>query len=198
MNYRRLPPGYMPAGVMDFVRNRKQLITVTVVSLALMLLTFVGGLLFHPLKEAFALVAARWYAVPLTLAALLAYIPLHELTHGVFMRALSGVRPKYGIRLAYAYAGSTVWFDRRSHCLIALAPVALWGVAFQLAVALAPTEWFWPIWLLQVSNLSGSAGDLYCVFYLTRMKGDLLIRDTGTRMQIMQRRETVLPTQSDF
>ena len=117
----------------------------------------------------------------------MAYIPLHELTHGITMYALSGVKPKYGLKLPYAYAGSTVWFDRKSHVITALAPVVLWGVALQIAVMALPPEWFWPLWIVQISNLSGSAGDLYTAWALARMKGDLLIQDTGVRMRIMKR-----------
>ena len=121
------------------------------------------------------------------LAACVAYIPLHELTHGAVMLALSGVMPTFGLKLPYAYAGSTVWFDRKSHIITALAPVVVWGViASQLLIAALPGEWFWPLWIVQISNLSGSAGDIYCVWYLMRMEGDLLIQDTGVRMRVMR------------
>ena len=102
------------------------------------------------------------------------------------MWALSGVKPSYGLKLPYAYTGSTVWFDRRSHGVTALAPVVVWGAVLQALIALLPPEWFWPLWLVQLSNLSGSAGDIYCVWTLMRMDGELLIQDTGTRMRIMR------------
>ena len=130
---------------------------------------------------------ARWYRWPGLIAALLLYIPLHELTHGAVMFALSGVLPKYGLKLPYAYCGSTVWFDRKSHIITALAPVVFWGIGLQVAIALSPREWFWPLWVLQISNLSGSAGDMWCVWELLRMKGDLLIQDTGVRMRVMRK-----------
>ena len=106
---------------------------------------------------------------------------------GAAMLALSGVKPSFGIRLPYAWCGSPVWFDRRSHIITALAPVLLWGILLQILIAALPREWFWPLWLTQLSNLSGSAGDIYCVYYLARMKGELLIQDTGTRMRIMRK-----------
>ena len=63
----------------------------------------------------------------------------------------------------------------------------VWGVVLQALIAALPSEWFWPLWLVQLSNLSGSAGDIYCVWLLSRMEGDLLIQDTGTRMRIMRK-----------
>lgn len=187
MNFRTLPPGYRYAGMMDFMRNRAQMKAVVILSLALVLLPVAVGLLLAPVGPSWRLMASRWFMWPGLGLALAAYIPLHELTHGVAMFALSGVKPKYGLKLPYAYCGSTVWFDRKSHVITALAPVILWGVALQYAIARLPAAWFWPLWIVQISNLSGSAGDLYTAWALTRMQGDLLIQDTGVRMRIMRR-----------
>ena len=187
MNFRTLPPGYRYAGTMDFMRNRAQMKAVVILSLALVLLPVAVGLLLAPVGPSWRLMASRWFMWPGLGLALAAYIPLHELTHGVAMFALSGVKPKYGLKLPYAYCGSTVWFDRKSHVITALAPVILWGIALQCAIARLPAAWFWPLWIVQISNLSGSAGDLYTAWALTRMQGDLLIQDTGVRMRIMRR-----------
>ena len=189
MNFRVLPKGYRYAGTLDFMRSRAQMKAVLILSLGLVIVPVIGGLLLVPVGPSWRLMASRWYMWPALGLALVAYIPLHELTHGVSMYALSGVRPKYGLKLPYAYAGSTVWFDRKSHVITALAPVVLWGVALQIAIAMLPPEWFWPLWIVQISNLSGSAGDMYTVWALMGMKGDLLIQDTGVRMRIMKKAE---------
>lgn len=187
MNHQNLPPGYRYAGTLDFMRSRKQMKAVLTLSLALVALPALGGLLAVPVGPSWRLMASRWFMWPCLGLALVTYIPLHELVHGISMFALSGVKPVYGLKLPYAYAGSTAWFDRKSHIITALAPVALWGAALQLAIARLPGAWFWPLWILQISNLSGSAGDIYTAWALARMKGDLLIQDTGVRMRIMRR-----------
>ena len=187
MNYATLPKGYRYAGTLDFMRNRKQMKAMLALSLALVALPVLGGLLAAPVGPSWRLMVSRWYMWPCLGLALVAYIPLHELVPGISMFALSGVKPVYGLKLPYAYAGSTAWFDRRSHIITALAPVVLWGAALQLAIARLPGPWFWPLWILQISNLSGSAGDIYTAWALARMEGDLLIQDTGVRMRIMRR-----------
>lgn len=187
VNHRTLPGGYRYAGTLDFMRNRKQLKAVAILSLSLVVLPVLGGLLAAPVGPSWRLMASRWYLWPGLFAALALYIPLHEAIHGVAMYALSGVKPSFGLKLPYAYCGSTAWLDRSSHIVTALAPVVILGAGLQLAVIKAPPEWFWPIWIVQISNLSGSAGDLYCVWALARMKGDLLIQDTGVRMRIMKK-----------
>ena len=187
MNHKVLPEGYRYAGTLDFMRNRKQMKAMLVLSLALIVLPVIVGLLAVPVGPSWRLMASRWTMWPCLGLALVVYIPLHELTHGIAMFALSGVRPVYGVKLPYAYAGSTVWFDKPSHVVTALAPVVLWGLALQIAIARLPEAWFWPLWIIQISNLSGSAGDLYTAWAIARMKGDLLIQDTGVRMRIMRR-----------
>lgn len=169
------------------MRNRAQMLAVVKLAAALIVVPAVAGLLVAPVGPSWRLMLSRWYMWPVLGAALIVYIPLHELTHGAVMFALSGVPPKYGLKLPYAYAGSTVWFDRASHIVTALAPVLLWGAALQAAIALLPPEWFWPLWIVQISNLSGSAGDIYCAWKLARMKGDILIQDTGVRMRLAKR-----------
>lgn len=187
MNYQKLPAGYRYAGTMDFNRNRKQIMAMLKLALTLLFVPLVLGLIVSPPCLSWQGFLDTWKLWAAMLVMQIAYIPLHELTHGAAMLALSGVRPKFGIRLPYAWCGSEVWFDKKSHIVTALAPVIVWGIVLQALIAALPSEWFWPLWLVQLSNLSGSAGDIYCVWYLARMKGDLLIQDTGTRMRIMRR-----------
>ena len=187
MTCKTLPPGYRYAMTLDFMRNLKQMKAVVCLSLALVIVPVIVGLFAVPVGPSWRLMLSRWTLWPGLFAALILYIPLHELTHGAAMFLLSGVPPKYGLKLPYAYAGSTAWFDRKSHIITALAPVILWGILLQVTIAKAPPEWFWPLWIIQISNLSGSAGDIYCAWVLARMKGDLLIQDTGVRMRVMKR-----------
>ena len=68
--------------------------------------------------------------------------------------------------------------------------MAVWGAALQIAIARLPGAWFCPLWIVQISNLSGSAGDLYTAWALIRMEGDLLIQDTGVHMRIVKKIQT--------
>ena len=184
LNHQTLPKGYRFMCSMDFQRNRNKMLALVKLSLVLTVVPVAVGLLLVPVKPSWELMKSRWWSWFALGAALILYIPLHELVHGISMYLLTGVRPKYGVKLPYAYCGSTAWFDRRSHVITALAPVVFFGVLLQVAIALTPPEWFWPLWIIQISNLSGSAGDIYCAWALMRMEGDILIQDTGVNMRI--------------
>ena len=186
-NHTRLPQGSRFVETLDLFRQRKALIAVSVLGLALVIVAVIAGFIAVPLREGLEMLRRNWIPWLLLPAMLIAYIPLHEAIHGAFMLALSGVRPQFGLRLPYcAWAGSRAWFGRISHGVIALAPLALAGAGLQLVIAAAPREWFWPLWIVQISNLSGSAGDLYCVARLARIRGALLIQDDGMRMRVFR------------
>ena len=184
MNCKTLPKGYRQIEVMDFVRNRKQLLTVNIAAIVVSVIMVVVGMLAKPFSPTWEFLKTRWWMFLVAAAMYLAYIPLHELTHGLFMHALSGAKPKYGLKLCYAYAGSSVFFDRRSHGLIALAPLVLWGIVLFVLERTLPVHWFWLIYFIQITNVSGSMGDVYCALHLARLPRKILIQDSGVRMRV--------------
>jgi len=185
MNFKTYPKGCRQIAVLDFVRNRKQMQAVAVLGIAATVVMIAAGLILVPFAPTWALLKANWWAWLVAPAMYLAYIPLHELTHGLLMHALSGVKPKYGLKLPYAYAGSHVYFDKTSHNVIALAPLLVWGVVLAVLERALPAGWFWLVYVTQISNVSGSMGDVYCVWYLSRLPKDVVVQDTGTRMRIL-------------
>ncbi len=185
MNFKTYPKGYRQIGVMDFVRNKKQLMIVNIGALAVAAIMVILGLIAYPFAPSWEFLKENWWAWFVLAGMYFAYIPLHEITHGILMHILSGVKPKYGFKLCYAYAGSNVYFDKFSHNLIALAPLVLWGIVLFILERTMPGRWFWLFYLIQISNVSGSMGDVYCVLHLMKMPKDIVIQDTGTRMRIL-------------
>lgn len=115
---------------------------------------------------------------------ILAYLPLHELVHGLFIRRYSGKRAHYGFTWLYAYAGSKAFFCKQDYFIIALSPVVFWGVVFALLAFVLPLPWFWVAYGLEIVNLSGAAGDLYVIGRLCRLPSSLLVQDSGLFMDI--------------
>ena len=46
-----------------------------------------------------------------------------------------------------------------------------------------PGEFFWCLYIIQIFNISGSAGDFYTVWRVTRMPKGVLIYDEGASMK---------------
>ncbi|MBQ9252296.1 MAG: DUF3267 domain-containing protein [Clostridia bacterium] len=85
----------------------------------------------------------------------------------------------------YAFAGSEEdYFDKTSYRLIALAPLIVWGIIFIVLQLAVPQNWFWVVWLWQIGNVAGAAGDVYVTAVLWNKPETILVRDTGVDMTV--------------
>lgn len=179
----QLPEGYREIWRADLQKNKKQAMAVN--GLALGLAAAMLAPLVYEIFRAFGSpggVSLRLTQLLALLAGLLAYIPLHELVHGLCMKYFGAKKVRYGYTGLYAWAGSSEYFGRRSYAVIALAPLAFWGLVLAALCAAVPAQWFWVFYLVQVTNVSGAAGDLYITWKALRMPAKVLIQDTGTGM----------------
>ena len=180
----RLPEGYARVRQIDLMKNKRELTIVTVLSLILPAIMIVVMALTVPFRPALEIFFDKPWAAFVLGAAMIAYIILHELVHGLFIHIFSGKKARYGFSWAYAYAASDFYFAKRPYLVIAMAPAVVWGCVFAFAQALAPGGWAWWAFLLQVVNISGAAGDFYTTYVVARMPADMYTRDTGTAMEI--------------
>jgi fatty acid desaturase len=123
------------------------------------------------------------------LVAMIVYIIVHELIHGIFFKKYSGKKAQYGFTGLYAYAKSEAYFNKRQYLVIGLAPVVLLGLFILLLNIFLPERWFWGIYIMQILNLSGAAGDIYIAWLMSRLPADILVTDEGTAMTIYSRTE---------
>ena len=118
------------------------------------------------------------------LVGMVAYIFLHELVHGIFIRHFSGVKAHYGFTGLYAYAGSDAYLNKKGYLILALAPVVFWGVVLAVLTQLVPESWFWSVYFIQICNISGAAGDLYVTVKFAGLPADILVQDSGVAMRV--------------
>ena len=112
------------------------------------------------------------------------YIILHELVHGITMKLCGTKKVKYGFKGVYAFAGSEDYYDKKSYLTIALAPVVLWGIFLTVLSFLVPIQWFWVVYFIQISNISGAAGDMYVTARFRKLPDDILVKDYGVGMTV--------------
>jgi len=128
-----------------------------------------------------------WSAVIKCLAIVIGmvlYMVLHELVHGIFMKAYSRVKPKYGFTGMYAYAGSTAYFNKKCYIIIALAPIVVWGIVLAVLQIFLPGSWSLVAYIIQIMNVSGAAGDIYVTGKMLKCSNNILVNDTGTDMTV--------------
>ena len=185
----QLPDGYGERIKIDLQKNKTEALLVNGLALVIMLVLIVIGHLVVPVQ---ALLRLGITKLLLMVIGVLLYLVLHELTHAVCMKYYGAEKVKFGYTGLYAYAGSDAYFGKKPYIVIALAPVVVWGVVLLILNLLAGDGWFWVVWLIQVSNLSGAAGDLYVTAKLSKMSADILIQDSGVSMTVYERLSTGL------
>lgn len=118
------------------------------------------------------------------MVSIVAYMCLHELVHGITMKLLGTKKVKYGFTGLYAFADSDNYYDKKSYITIAVAPIVVFLFVFAAINLMVPQEWFWVVYLLQVTNISGAAGDLFVTVKFARMPKDILVKDSGVGMTV--------------
>lgn len=185
-NTTELPANYREIYALDLQKDKKTALIVNVIAVGLMLATFIIGRLFVPLSDTFVSdePVAMLLRLGIMFVGMFAYILLHELVHGICMKRFVDTKINYGFTGLYAYAGCDAYFNKRSYIIIALAPIVVWGVVLLLLGIFLPASWFWVVWLIQVTNISGAAGDIYVTCKFAKLPGDILVHDTGVAMTV--------------
>ena len=173
-------------------KNKKTALLINGIAVLIAVPMIVAGHFFVPVSALFDMekgFGMYFLRFGVLLVSIVLYMILHELVHGVAMKLCGTKKVKYGFTGLYAFAGSEDYYDKKSYIFIALAPVVLWGVVLAVLNVLVPVEWFWIVYLIQVNNISGAAGDLYVTVKFSRMPKDILVKDHGTGMAVFAKEE---------
>ena len=119
------------------------------------------------------------------LASMVAYIVLHELTHGLFYKIFTHEKLTYGFTLTVAYCGCPKLYVKKWPMFITtLAPFVVFSIAFIIPLFFIKDNAIYVIMSILLGvHIGGCIGDLYCaVLMLFKYhKKNLLINDTGPK-----------------
>ena len=182
-----LPNGYREILSVDLQKDKKKALLINALAIVIGVVLVLLGCTRVPLMVLFdlemGLLTFGFRFVVLALGSA-AYIVLHELVHGIFMKYFSGDKPHYGFTGMYAYAGSVAYFNKRNYITIALAPVVVWGIVLAALCEIVSPLWFWVVYIIQITNLSGAAGDFYVTWKFRTLPKDILVQDIGVSMKV--------------
>ncbi|MCD7847085.1 MAG: DUF3267 domain-containing protein [Oscillospiraceae bacterium] len=178
---RTLPEGYKESYVIDATKGKFSL-WLNVIAMALMVVIAVPLVIviFHMgevhVSSTFLLILC---------GLLIVYTILHELTHGIAYKLMTGEKLTFGLTLTVAYCGvPKIYVYRKTAMVALLAPFTVYSILFiALLVALPDPTMKLAVALLFAIHFGGCAGDLYDTFiYLTKFKDPTtLMQDTGPR-----------------
>ena len=185
--FENLPDGYNEIYTIDLQKNKKSALLVNLLAIVIAILLVVPMHFAVPIFSMFSMEKGMKnyllrFGVLIVLIVL--YMVLHELVHGIAMKICGTKKVKYGFTGMYAFAGSKDYYDKKAYIFIALAPVVLWGIVLAVVTPLVPVEWFWVVYMIQITNLSGAAGDLFVTVKFSRLPSDILVQDYGVGMKV--------------
>lgn len=182
-----LPSNYKEIFSVDLKKNKKIAVLINGAAAAVALIMIFVMRVFVPIETLRDLQLgenAGLMRIVIFAVAVVGYIVLHELTHGVVMKIVGTKKVKYRFNGLYATAGSKDYYDKSSYILIALAPIVIWGIVLAIVNFIVPIEWFWIVYIVQVMNIGGAAGDMYVTIRFSRLPKDILVKDVGSSMTV--------------
>ena len=191
-SFSKLPDGFVEIYSIDLKKNKKAALLVNALAIIIGVALAIIGHFIVPITTLFSMDSGiTMYMLRLLVLAisLILYIILHELVHGIAMKICGTKKVKYGFTGLYAFAGSNDYYDKISYIFIALAPIVVWGIILAVINIFVPAEWFWVVYFIQLSNLSGAAGDLYVTVKFSKMPRDILIFDYGVGMKVFSNQQ---------
>lgn len=185
--FESLPQGYREILSVDLQKNKKLMLLVNGIAIVLAGLMLAVGIRLVPVSTLFDMSAgmgAYFARFGVLLVSLVLYMVLHELTHAAAMKLCGTKKVRFGFTGMYAFAGSDDYYPKLPYIAIALAPIVLLGIIIAVVNALVPESWFWVVYIVQITNISGAGGDLYVTLRFAALPGDILVRDYGVGMHI--------------
>ncbi len=183
--YWELPKGYRLHQDLRLAEDKSSLIWLTILQLAAVVILFTAGKMRCSFEAAFSM---EGYQIAIGFGVMavgiVVYIVAHEWVHGIAIRFITGQPADFGIELkkGMAYASSPAYFGKTEYIIIALAPVLFWGAVLWIMLRDVSDSWFWYIYMIQVMNVSGAAGDLYVTWLTLKAPKGTIIKDNGTSM----------------
>ena len=191
-SFPKLPDGFVEIYSIDLKKNKKAALLVNALAIIIGVALAIIGHFIVPITTLFSMdsgITMYMLRLLVLVISLILYIILHELVHGIAMKICGTKKVKYGFTGLYAFAGSNDYYDKISYIFIALAPIVVWGIILAVINIFVPAEWFWIVYFIQLSNLSGAAGDLYVTVKFSKMPRDILIFDYGVGMKVFSNQQ---------
>lgn len=191
-SFSKLPDGFVEIYSIDLKKNKKAALLVNALAIIIGVALAIIGHFIVPITTLFSMdsgITMYMLRCLVLVISLILYIILHELVHGIAMKICGTKKVKYGFTGLYAFAGSNDYYDKISYIFIALAPIVVWGIILAVINIFVPAEWFWIVYFIQLSNLSGAAGDLYVTVKFSKMPRDILIFDYGVGMKVFSNQQ---------
>ncbi|MGN1163983.1 MAG: DUF3267 domain-containing protein [Candidatus Ornithospirochaeta sp.] len=181
--------GWKRDGKIDLVNNKKEATCVNIAGIVMIVIMCIAIPFFFTGGSILSYLEGAGFIQPIVLVvAIVVYIPLHEIVHGVVLKLFTDEKLSFGWKFVYAYCGSKeAMMKPYEYFAVALAPAVVFTIVFVPLCLLMPS-WGLMWYFMEMMNISGSVGDFYVTLKIWgRRKENILISDSGTDMTIWKK-----------
>lgn len=107
------------------------------------------------------------------------YYCVHELVHAQALKRLTGNTAKIVFEKYHARCVSETVFTIKGYLVYCFAPVAIIGAVLLLLTVVLPDRLFWQVYIIQIINIAGAAGEFYAAYMLIKEKKEAAVVDDG-------------------
>lgn len=111
-----------------------------------------------------------------------AYYCVHELVHSYVLKRLTGITAKIVFEKYHARCVNDTVFTLKGYLIYCFAPVVIIGVVLLILNIVLPDKFFWQVYIIQIINIAGAAGELYAAYMLIKEKKELAVLDDGEKL----------------
>lgn len=183
--YNELPEGYKVVKEIDATTKKTgiifNVIALLIMAIIIVALYFIKNIDLNLEDESLS----RYYIATVAfLLAMVLYIVLHELVHGIAYKALTKQKLTFGITLSCAFCGvPNIYTTRKTSLIALLAPFTVFTILLGTLIVFLPNDivGLYTIILFAI-HFGGCIGDLYGTYLLLfKLPKDTIINDTGPK-----------------
>ncbi|MEG0692574.1 MAG: DUF3267 domain-containing protein, partial [Oscillospiraceae bacterium] len=143
-----LPENYKLKKQINLQKDVKLMIFINLGALLVCIPLIVIGIFMSPIELSLSSITGTGLLkLFVAVIGMIAYLFLHELVHGFFIKRYCGENAEYGFTGIYAFAGKkTAYFCKKEYLIIALSPVVVWGLVLLILNFIVPPDWFWVVY----------------------------------------------------
>lgn len=185
------PEDFNDKETLDLRADKKLRLSINGAALAAAAVLTLLGCLYVPVTRFFD-AAGAWRLLlrfALLLVCMGVYFFLNEYIRRFMIEKVTG-------KAAQAVRKKPCVFTAPARCLtvkeyleVSFAPVLALGALLLLLTLIFPAKLFWQVYIIQMINLAGAAGEVYIAYKLIKMKKDARIEDDVTSITIWSRNQ---------
>ena len=191
----KLPEGYLPVYQID-ANDKKTIWAFNVASLLLFAVVAVPLFAWIEIstgKSLYELLDLGIIRYLILIGVYIAYIFLHELTHGLAYYVLTRHPLTFGTSRFVAYCGvPNIYVCRKPALIVVLTPFVTYSIVFSTCMVLAVSLAWKVVWIMALAvHVGGCVGDLWvAIVLMTRFRGrdQLLVRDVGPKQMFYDKK----------